>query len=302
MMVRKGFTLIELMIGLLIASLLSVVLYRMFSQTMRVAHMSSGLIEDYSDVLIMSNQMERDITSIVVLKEHAKIAEQQAQAQAQEQQKQAGQPGAEGAAAAPPKASSIDFGESGKEQEGEKKEEEEERLAFAGVIKDNKLSTLSFVCTNALPQVDSAGSRLVRVRYFLVADADDASLHQLMREERRYQAKNDAEPQPDKSRAYVIMPRIETITVRFYGTLYSKKGEAGGTAQEESKTLLSWGNEEQRKALKRLVPEYLEISGSRRSRGSQVAIPFSFFIPIPAGIAEGIEARAKERREQEKQK
>jgi prepilin-type N-terminal cleavage/methylation domain-containing protein len=291
MMKRNGFSIIEVVIGMLIASILSVIIYRMFTQTMRIARMSEGFIEEYGDAFIMANQIERDIMTIVVLKEHAKLAEKQ-EAEPKPLETPAGQQ--------PLEKTSIDLTETPKNQEGEK-QDEEERLAFAGVIKDNKLSSLSFVCTNALPQAEGGGSRLVRVRYVLAPDPDDATLSQLMREERRYQAKVVPGVQSDKPQAYIIMPRVESITVKFYGTLHAQKtDDKTSSGAGEPIALSSWGNEEQRRKLKRLVPEYLEIVGTCRSRGTNGTLSFSYFIAIPAGIAEGVDAREKERREGEK--
>jgi type II secretory pathway component PulJ len=284
---RSGFTLIDVVIGLLISSMLSVVLYRAFLQTMRIAHMSSGLIEDYSDVLIMSAQLERDVSSVVVLKDHEKLAKKA------EEQRKTSQETAE-------KNSAVQLS-GGEKKEEEKKEEEQ--LAFSGVIKDNKLSSLSFVCTNALPQVDQIGSRLVRVRYFLEPDVSDASLSRLMREERTYfpPAVTMAGQAAIKSHAYNIMARIESITMKFYGTVYTPPGaQKSNSVDTEMISLSSWGNEEQRKKLKRLVPEYVEIIGNCRSQATQEAMPFSLFIAIPAGIAAGIEGREQEKQEAEK--
>lgn len=286
MRTRRGFTLIDVIVGLLISSMLSVVLYRVFSQTMRIAHISSGLIEDYSDALIMAAQLERDITSVIVLKEHEKFAEKKPEEQKPAQESS-------------DKLSAIELSED-KKKEGEKNEEEQ--LAFAGVIKDNKLSSLSFVCTNALPQVDAMGSRLVRVRYFLEPDVLDPSLSRLMREERAYSsAASAATGQAARmSHAYTIMPRIESITMKFYGTVYTPPNAQKSSSDGEMISLNSWGNEEQRKKLKRLVPEYVEIMGNYRSHATQDLVPFSLFIAIPSGIAAGIEGREQEKQKAEK--
>lgn len=285
----RGFTLIDVVVGLLISSILSVMLYRVFSQTMRIAHVSSGLIEDYSDVLIMSAQLERDITSVIVLKEHEKFAEKKSE----EKKEPASLESAE-------KPSAIEFSESEK-KEGEKKEEEQ--LAFSGVIKDNKLSSLSFVSTNALPQADQIGSRLVRVRYFLEPDLLDSSLSRLMREERAYSPSSAVASTSQVSRmshAYTIMPHIESMTMKFYGTVYTPPGaQKTSSSGSETIALSSWGNEEQRKKLKRLVPEYVEFIGTYRSHATKDAVPFSLFIAIPSGIAAGVEGREREKQEAE---
>ena len=226
MRLSKGFTLVDVIVGLLISSMLSVVLYRVFSQTMRIAHVSSGLIEDYSDLLIMSAQVERDITSVVVLKEHETSEKKE--------------PASSEKPAVDKQASAVELSGGEKEKDEENKEEQ---LAFSGIIKDNKLSSLSFVCTNALPDVDKVGSRLVRVRYFLAPEPSDASLSRLMREERTYAAPNKSllrqgfEGQAlgspgQRGHAYPVMTRIESITVKFYGTVHTPEGAQKSASSE----------------------------------------------------------------------
>lgn len=287
MRLSKGFSLIDVLVGLLIASLLSVVLYRVFSQTLRIASVSSGLIDDYSDILIMNTQLERDITSVVVLKEH--------ESQSNTQEAAAGNQQASDKAASAVELSATETKDDEKEQE--------ERLAFSGVIKDGKLSSLSFVCTNALPDVDKFGSRLVRVRYFLAPEPSHASLSSLMREERVYSVMTKSRPgeQSAMSHPYPVMTNIESITMKFYGAVHVPAGkQQTGSSESGTIVLSSWGNEEQRKKLKRLVPEYIEISGNYRSSATHDLVPFSIFVGIPAGIAAGVEARDSERREAEK--
>jgi len=195
---RQGFSLVEILVALMISSIVGALLYSILSQTVRTTDRVNSSVDTQGDLWIVSEQLERDITGIVLLAPPELKATDTATGQ---------EVGAEEGAEASQK-SMVQSMKS--EDENESVEWASDTMPFVGSLKEGKLATLSFITTSALPDPEHPGSRLVRVRYFLQPQRGDASVAQLMREESVYSAKDAGDA--SKARAYSLLSRVESLT------------------------------------------------------------------------------------------
>jgi len=268
-MQKSGFSLIELLIGLLIASFLTTVLYNMFHQTVTVSERLSVWIDDYSDILLMRSELERDIAGIVVVRTEQK----------------SDNPKAAEPKDAAPKATAI-----AQEGNGQKEDENQGKAQFSVEVKDGKLIQLSMITTHALPRVDKPGSHLVRVRYFLEEDPQQKKLFRLMRKETVDSPTAQKQEKLPGNRAYPLIQRLTSLHI----TLHVRTFVTGDGAKPATmKKIKQWGSKQAADEIP--VPEYIAFEGDYLSHNNKDTIPFSFLIKVP--IATGLyEAKQQELR------
>lgn len=263
----SGFSFIEVILALLIGSIISIMVYQVFAQTVRVTDRMSGRIDEYGDTFITLTQLERDLMGLVLLPE-SDIKKTGTTNPASENQSGA----------------SI---QAGQEIEGS---EREERIPFECVVREGKLISLAFVTTNALPSVDAVGSRLVRVRYFIEVQRDDPALMQLMREEAPYPFQKQTALE---QRAYPLLSHLESLEITCYLTV--RKGES-----DQEVKLKEWGTDQQKEKYP-AAPEFITISGVYRTRTTQEQIPFTYSISIPAAKLAVYDYYKKEEKQKKEQ-
>jgi len=205
-MKKSGFSLIEVIIAMMIGAILSLMLYRLFQQTAAVTVIVAGTIEDYSNTLIFSHEIERDMFGVVLNNVDSTDSSKSTLVNPR---------------------SLIASAKSNTEQKKENKP------FFEAVVQDNQFQRLSLVTTNALPQPDRWSSSLVRVTYRL-ADQPNG-LFQLMRSEEPFFTSKDGR---GSLQEFPLLSDIVQIKITFY--MYEIK-EAG---QPTLKTLSSWDKEE----------------------------------------------------------
>lgn len=235
-MKQPGFSLIEIIIAVAISSVLSLILYRAFSQTNRLVQQVRNLMDDTSDTLSSYAQLEKDFSAIFMptLEEIKK-------------------------ASAPPAQAAVANQTTPKTPAGqESKEKKPEIIPFKTTMEGSKLATISFVTTNAFSILDEAASRPVRVTYKLKPQEGEGNkLFVLLREELPYDQKAEGEKKSSSAKpthAYALIRNISSFSAKF--SAYDCK--------EESKELVSlseWGTDEQKKKCpQRAIPEFVEIS------------------------------------------
>lgn len=256
---RSGFSFIEVLVALVVGSILSVSLYRMLYQTVKVTEKMTTMTDDYADVLLMKTEFERDIAGIVVIKRDVKTGNRAAVV-----------PGA------PPEQQKEQKSMMAQQQEeSAASSQEKEEPQFRAEVRDGKLLSLALVTTHALPQVDLPGSHLVRVRYRLEDDPYEKGLMRLMREEYPYE-QSGAKELEKLARPYPLLQRITSVKMVFYMRIVSKEGKPGETRM---RSVTEWGGKEGEDSVP--VPEYIRLEGTCRSHNGHDEVPFSLVIAVP---------------------
>jgi prepilin-type N-terminal cleavage/methylation domain-containing protein len=233
---RNGFSLIELIIAMSIGSIVSIMLYRIFQQSISVMMILSGMMEDYSNTLIFLNQLERDCASIA-------LVDPACREKKTDRDKKSSQTADETNPPSP----------------------------FSAVIEQGILKNFSLVTTHALPQIDHAGTWLVRVTYRLVEQPGSNNLFQLLREESPYHATTIAQ---GTFRAYPVLTDIVRLKVTFYVHEFREGAPA-------LRTLGEW-KKEAAKSDQIPAPEFIKFEGSCRAHAQEGEEPFSAIFILPA--------------------
>lgn len=233
---------------MVIGSILSIMLYRIFQQSVSLMMILSGMMEDYSNTLIFINQLERDCASVALV-EPQRRAPQQTEGKTE---------------------ASSPLG-------SEKKRKEEQRQQmFSADMSKGSLQQFSMVTTHSLTYFDQPGSWLVRVTYRLVEQAGSPGLFQLVREEAPYDGKSEA---ASPGRAYPVLTDIIRLRVTFYIHEFRE-------GSQQLSTLESWNKEimnKDKKSEQSPAPEFIKFEGACRShaRSGEEEI-FSAIFQLPA--------------------
>jgi prepilin-type N-terminal cleavage/methylation domain-containing protein len=275
-----GMSLIEVIVALAVAAIISVILYQTFYQSVRFANRADALVDDYADILVLANQLERDFAGIFIPLPDLAISTTQLRKETNTTAASAPQQSSDAKIPAP-----QGSGEASKLQ------------AFVCESKDKKLTSLAIYTTSALPTVDHPAARLVRVTYTLAAhqrDSDEQAhnMSTLLRHEEPYQP---ATTNP-ASRPHALMSTVEAISCTCYyhaveeapANKPAEKAEKKADAKKSARGVTTWNNASAEnpnaaQGAKKLppVPEYVEFSGTYISRITHEKIPFSFIVPIP---------------------
>ncbi len=192
---RPGFTIIELIVAITIGSMMSAILYQTLYQIIRQAKRSQTFIDDYVDSIIISNQFERDIYSLVYTQKPIKRTEVAST--------QAGQ------------------------KDSNNLKDSNNITSFVCSSADNTLKQLSCITTNTLPDIDHAASRISRVSYSLLPQTS-GPLFQLMRTEIDMNIPNST------ARPMLVMDNIESLQCAcYYRTEDDQKGSSAFKKKSE---------------------------------------------------------------------
>lgn len=265
---KRGFTLIEIIIALLISSMLALVILRTFRQSTTTFQRITTVIDDTAELLGVYGQLERDLSGAFV-----PAVWKEAQVQDVQQAEQAAKVAAQKT----------------KEEQAREKEEGKQavekaakRPVFSTVMKDGKLEQLSFVTTNAFVVFDEAAARVVHVTYKLVEQPQEQAKekrYRLMREETPYVAEGAIYGRRRQKREYPLLINITSLTGTF-SALEEKTVDKKTTSELVS--LSEWGTDAQKKKSKRMIPEWVKLTGTLISPVSKKSLPFTFQFHLPS--------------------
>lgn len=271
----KGFILIELLISLFIASMLSVGMINALILIYKTNDTVDSRMEVSASAIRLQQQLERDFAGVIVPLSYMA---------ALEEKKKSSQGGAQE-----------------KKEPTTKKEEPKKQIKdiFVARTKDAHTNFLSFIMTNPLASFwsDTAGqaqSRLVRVVYRLEPEPNNAPYFRLMRQEGMDLDVQSYDPQAKKSiRALEVISGIKNFSFTF---LVEDSKEQEGQAekkgeekqQQEKKTVTyklvnEWIQEPQEKLKKQkepLYPRYAQLSLVIVSKNKKVEETFKYIFPL----------------------
>lgn len=264
---KNGFSLIEIIVALGIASMLALVIHRMIQQTSRITSSINGLIDDYTDSAVGIAQIERDLTGIIGLAAQNKQESQKSKA-----------------------VQDLKFEEKQPDATAEKEQsaKSEKPLPLCVIQSDNgSFKELRIMTTYAIPTIDIPAIECVLVRYTLVPQPGTQGLFQLMRSEIPV-----ARAASGSGTAYPVMSMIESCEIKCF---FSETDDAGAehikqTAQWDSlkpphKDAASPKKENAQKSDQPVIqrlPLSIELRGSLRSRTDGSTVPFDVSVTIPA--------------------
>lgn len=267
---RPGFTLIEIIIALLVSSMVAMIILRTFRQTTTTFQRVTTLIDDNAELLGVYAQLERDLSGAfvpAVWKEAAvrDVKEEEEAAKVAAQQSK------------DIKATKKELGEQAVQQATK-------RPVFSTEVKEGNLTQFSFVTTNAFVIFDEPAARAVRVTYKLVEQTQEEARekrYRLMREETPYVAEGAVYGRKRQTRSYPLLINITSLTGLF-SALEEKTSDKDKKASSEFVSLSEWGTEAQKKKSKRLMPEWVKLTGTVISPVSKKSLPFTFQFHIPS--------------------
>ncbi len=298
-MMRQAFTLIEVVIATFIASIVAGLLFMSFSQVNQVARISERRMDFETKDAWLHYYLERDLAGACLL-----LQPEEQQTTTAAQQGQQGKPA--------PKEES---------EKGSAKKVKKIEKNFVYTHQGTRFESLNFITNNALPKFWGAKETkltplIARVTYKLQEDKKSKGSFQLVRQEgpeldsEKFNAAN--------IRGYVLVDGIKDLslkfTAKFVEEIEEKKAEqapqpkqAPGAGQQppESKKekkkikvtfkdVDDWNSDsiektrqaaqkEKRKGpVQKLIPVYVEITGSFWDATKKRTMPFNFIVPIIA--------------------
>lgn len=269
-----GFTLIELVVALTIASILSLMIFGFVNQTARVnAHVASTV--DYGlEMSIVYAQLERDLMAIMVSESSFASYKRSLKKGAQDKKEEV-----------------VDA-------QSEKKTEKRTREIappFFVQVHDERLELLYFTTTNRLKRHKVFAPYNSRVVYRLIADEGLPGYFKLVRSEAHSLTRPINDFLNGDVSGHVLLSRIKSLSIKLFvpedQKSESKKEGSDknipaatekSAAQEKFsyKELTSWNPSELKKATY-MVPAYVEISGVRADIDGKRMRPFTIACKIP---------------------
>lgn len=250
---KPGFTLIELLVAMAVASLIGVALFMSLLQTNRAVRIVDETVDFSSRAVLVSHQMEKDISGAFIPEEGRKKKKEAAKKTEGEQKNiQALQP---------------------EQKPQESKEEKPKQLTkiFYGVNKNDQFDQLTFITNNPVQAywgatTGKAKPFIARVVYRLVPEKGsktDKLSYALMRQEDYKLDIAAFNPEASESvRSYELINGIKKMTIKY--TEETRKEQTEKTAKEETKTiektykvLNEWNREEKKEETEKEQPSII---------------------------------------------
>lgn len=251
--VVHGFMLIELIISVLIASMVSGVLLTALYQGNRIQLMVDDMIYTSERIAIVAHQLEKDLSGAFVPvqaeKKRSEKKSDSANVQSGDEKKSADtQNKAENKA---------DTKDNAEQKDTQKKEPKIIEKIFSSTNKDGNLDALTFITNNPLvvfvgKDVGVVKSKVARVQYTLKPEPDKKGLYALFRQE-----SNELDLAEYKNvRSYEVISGIKSCKVNFTARIEKKQDKKTGeqaSGQEpkisyEYKTMSEWVSEQKKES------------------------------------------------------
>ena len=285
---KQGFTLIEILIALVIASLLGMILFNTFFQSNRSIQIVDSVIDLNMRAVVLGNQLEKDISGAFVPRGKKKKKESEEKSEQKEKEK--------------------------------KKEEKQKPLKkiFYATQKNDMLDMLTFITSNSLStycsdQIGSARPKIARIMYKIEEDDDSEPAnksYRLMRKESPYLDFDKAE-KDKKNYAYELAAGIKDLKLEYIAVETEKDTEdekakpkkslkKSKTRDKEKEEDTGKDEEKKKKKIKR-TPDYVRITLSLWGNQKKSDETFTFVIQIFAQpVPPKKKKKAQPKKEQQK--
>lgn len=270
-MVTRGFSLAEVMVALLLASLLSLSLFQLLNQTRKGVRRIINVIEVDEPLAAFYAQVEKDVTGMFSPQSsiEAYVAEDKKAEDAKKTTQRTPQP-------------------------AQKPEEQKEELIPIRPVVVFDISknagSWSFITTGGIQQLDAKGAVesaafIKRVAYVLERDPQRPSLSRLMYRYSTEELEGKKLQGADVTPSYEVLAGIKQLEFEFTLIEIVEKKE-GTSVQEESKTpstsvLKEWNEAEIWKKFKVLIPAYVKITVTVVDAVGR-DYPFELLIKVPS--------------------
>ncbi len=244
----SGFTIIELIVAITIASMLAIVLFTSFYQTNRTSLDVNNMISFDLRASILQNQLEKDITGAFIpnieeVKEKIEEKKSEADKKNQAEKKEIEQ----------------------KKIKEENKKTEQLEKAFYSINKDKNLNELTLITCNPLQSYGQQSPRIARIIYKLKESSKNS--FKLLRQESLELDYKKA----SKSLQYEIADNIKSCSVEYF-YLDSKMEE------RKFKKANQWGQQDQKINVK--LPMFVNIKLDLWDARQKKIQPFEFTYQI----------------------
>lgn len=268
---KNGFTLIELIIALFIASMVTITLYQLTSQTQKAVKNIISIVDVDVPLLAFYSQLERDVTGMFTPLSTQK----------------ANKPGAEppkspGPQEKPPEQKSPEMAD---EKPTEKKEEKKVEQVFFLEEKEGQI-ICSFITTAAIQKFDKNGPIntepfIRRVAYIFEKDPTKPGLMRLLY---RYNTDNlsvDAILKSDFKPNYELANHIKSLSIEV-GVFEPVEKAEGQEQKSSSAKLTSWKESEIKDKYKTFIPAFVNVKGIFTNKAGNEEYNFEFMFKVYA--------------------
>ncbi|HJZ24240.1 MAG TPA: prepilin-type N-terminal cleavage/methylation domain-containing protein [Candidatus Babeliales bacterium] len=263
-MTKPGFSVIELMIVIALASLMSLALFQSFYQSNRIVQRADLMMDVDERIIHIQDRLEKDISGAFVplfaqaKKKKAEFEEREKKEQVEQNNKN----------------------ESAKKEPKEKRFMPIEKVFFCS-LQGKNINELTLITSNPLIGYESTQPRIARVRYLLKQDTKNKRAFSLFRQESPeliYQTFVSTK----NPRSYLIADNIKRLSIDFYRPKTSKKNNNKDNEDEGFVKARSWNSDKQAKAKdpRYLIPPYLEITVDLWNNQQTKSHIFELIIPL----------------------
>lgn len=263
---KPGITLIELIVGLLLSSVLISALFAMYGTITRTVSRATETMDRDRAVVVFQHQWQRDIEGVFAPpypKKESKKTED---------------------------ASAVGNKQEKKETEPEKKKEQPKPIkkVFDATIKDGSMNVVTFITTNpvAVYEKSQVGSkpRMVRVVYRLQSDGKKPATYRLMRQESEKLDFDSFNIKEKSVKDYELLGSIKKFTIEYLLAKEEKKETQEKEKKKKGKTFKSfneWHSDERHKEDKPLIPQIIKtkLVLTDEDRNKEMSYEFNFQIP-----------------------
>jgi hypothetical protein len=269
----KGFMLLDVVIGTMIASVISMILINALGQMTAISQQIDDMYEKTFRLIMLHHQFERDIIGMCV--------------PAQGIIKEEKQTTVENTIA------STETTNSTKQSTAQTIQQKPiKKIFFAAMSDTQQMQQLTFITNNPVPQywqgtVGSAKPKIVRVIYYLQPDKEHPESLTLMRQESA-DLHSTAFGKDATAKAYAVADHIQAFSLTFsYETVEKdkkamQKTESAQVNRWNSDELLDTKKEAAEKKYASLLPKSITIAGALWNNTRTKTVPFSLTIPILA--------------------
>ncbi|HTM06696.1 MAG TPA: hypothetical protein VL201_05675 [Patescibacteria group bacterium] len=270
----KGFMLLEVVVGTMIASVISMILMNALGQMTQISLQVDEMYEKTFQLMMIHHQFERDIMGMCVpiqgvLKEEKPTIDNNKNADRGKNTSQKGTPSVQ--------------------------KQSIKKVFFAAMSNTQQMQQLTFITNNPVPQywqgtVGSAKPKIVRVLYYLQPDKLHPESLTLIRQESTNLHAVALEKDATKAKGYAVANHIQSFSLTFsYETVQSDTKTAQKT---EPAQVNSWNSDElldaahkkeqSTKKYASLLPKSITIAGALWNQNYTKTTPFSVTIPVLA--------------------
>lgn len=289
---KKGFTLIEVIIGMLISTLLLSAAFTVYNQITKSINIIQNITTDDTKLIILYDRLQQDFTGIAPLWFTKKQYEQAKKGTAKENNEEQA------------------------EQVAKNKDQDiEHNNFFYAINKDNNFAYFTFITTNAMQMYGSDNKRFVRVVYQLQAESNKENTYRIVRKEiNKITPQFDKKIIEDQKDFYTIASNVKKCFFE-YGFIdqakpKEKKSQAKEKPKQEDKkpAQIAWHKEwgvvrEDTKTneYKPALPQYIKMKIVFANQQDKEGKEHELYITIPINGQIKLQPFVKKRQKQAKE-